>query len=103
MAQQIKGLASKPGDLSSNWGLVWWKEKANPGRLSSDLNTHTHTHTHRERGGGRERRERGGSKKWLSGWDVAPLVECWVSGYILVFLLHTNHEHFFSLTITFAW
>jgi hypothetical protein len=58
MAQQIKGLASKPGDLSSNWGLVWWKEKANPGRLSSDLNTHTHTHTHTEREVGGERGER---------------------------------------------
>lgn len=43
MAEQVKVLTAKPGDLSSNPEPAWWKK-----RLIPILLRHEHTHTHRE-------------------------------------------------------
>lgn len=41
MAEQVKVLTAKPGDLSSNPEPAWWKK-----RLIPILPRHEHTHTH---------------------------------------------------------
>lgn len=54
MIHWVKLLATKPNNLSSTPGSIWWKERTDPLKLSSDFHvqvstnayTCTHAHTH---------------------------------------------------------
>lgn len=47
MAQQVKALATKTDDLRSIPTTTWWKERANPQKLTSERRMYTmHAPTH---------------------------------------------------------